>query len=92
MRIVNEFKLGHLKGTLFLYEEKYTLQLEDQFGSISYKLGKVEQLDPGELTSYFQIPTVEQSVIDAFMALHSGRDELIRILDNATDQYEEEII
>ena len=92
MRIIKEFNLGHLKATVFFYEEKYSLKLEDEFGAVTYKLGRLERIDLTDIPNLFKLPKIEKSVIDAFMAMRSGRDEMIEILDNEDDPISETII
>ena len=54
MRIIHEFNHRTLKATLFFHHEKYTLKLEDEFGSIQYKLGKLEKVVLKEIESTLQ--------------------------------------
>lgn len=92
MRIIKEFNLGYLKATLFIHEEKYSLKLEDEFGAVNYKFGRLEGINVAEIPDYFKIPKIEKSVIDAFMAMRTGRDEMIQLLSSNSDLTRESII
>lgn len=92
MRIVNQFNLGHFKCTLFHYQEKYSLKLEDEFGEIHFKLGHIDPPDSDSLPNLLQLPRMRQAIKDAFLATRTGRDQLRSLLTENTSDNEEEII
>ena len=92
MRIVHDFNLGHYKCTLFFYQEKYQLKLEDEFGEVHYKLGSLNQLSPEDLPKLLQLPVIRGALKDAFLAMRTGRDHLKGILTEEDRSEEDEII
>ena len=92
MRIVHDFNLGHYKCTLFFYQEKYQLKIEDEFGEVHYKLGTLDQLNVDDLPKLLQLPTIKKALKDAFLGMRTGRDLLKGILTGEDESDEEEII
>ena len=89
MRIVHEINLGHFKCTLFHYQEKYSLKIEDQFGEVHYKLGQVSDFPIDQLDKLLRVPNIQKSIQESFLAMRHGRDHLKSILSEEGDEDEE---
>ncbi len=91
MRITDTFNLGHLKCTLFLHESLYTLQIEDEYGAITYKLKSMEQDKLAMIKEFLPIKKIQDEIISSFRSMRMGRDSLLGLLTDEAE-LEDEII
>ena len=92
MRIVNEFNLGHVKCTLFHYNGKYNLKMEDELGEVHYKLGDINIDKPDEVNRLFDLVDLRDSVRKAFENLAKGRMQLMHLLSNQEEDFTTQIV
>jgi len=91
MRITDTFNLGHLKCTVFAHESQYTLQIEDEYGSISYKLKSLGPEKISMVKDYLPLNKIKDEVIASFRSMRKGRDTLLDLLSESP-QLEDDII
>lgn len=91
MRIADTFNLGHLKCTMFVHDAQYTLQIEDEYGAISYKLKSLEAEQLSLVKEYLPLKKIQSEVVSSFRSMRKGRDSLLDLL-GPDGQEEEEII
>jgi|GEM_PF-4259415 len=92
MRIIQEFNQGPIKCTLMLYNERYTLKLEDQYGEVNYKLGNIKTSELQNIPRLLDTPIIKNAVVQAFRSMRTGRDELVHTLTDEVDDLFEEIL
>ena len=80
MRIIHTYSLGTLKCTLMIYQSRYTLKIEDEYGAIDYKLKEVDELDIAQLEGLTRSKHCLSAIHQAFIALREGRDPLLAAL------------
>jgi len=80
MRITDTYNLGHLKCTLFVHDAQYTLQIEDEYGAISYKLKDLSADKTLEIKDLLSLHKVKDEIISGFRAMRKGRDTLLDLL------------
>ncbi len=92
MRVIKEFNLGHLKCSLFVNQERHTLKIEDEFGEVSYKLGRLDVDPTQDIDSYIELPEVKNSIIEAFRSMRKGRDKVLSLMTKPIEESFDEII
>ena len=76
---------------MFVHESLYTLQIEDEYGAISYKLKSLDPYKTSLIKEYLPINKIKNEVIASFRSMRAGRDSLLGLLSEDIE-FEEEII
>ncbi|MEL6122463.1 MAG: hypothetical protein AAFR14_01975 [Bacteroidota bacterium] len=69
MRVIREWNHDRFKCTLFKHEMRYTLQIEDERLSVSYKMGDVDLSDLSAVQRSLRVPELNEELQRAFGAL-----------------------
>ena len=92
MRITNEFNIGQYKCTLFLYENKYTLQVEDSNYLVQFKLGDIEAQEAGKIEAMMSESKMRYHIEKTFGAVHDNKIVLDSLLHQGGEDSFPEII
>ena len=74
------------------HNEKYTLKMEDDSGEVNYKIGNPDAFDIESLPALLAIPDINNNVAQAFISMRKGRDHLVSLLDDSTEEIYDDII
>lgn len=85
MRIVREFNLGHVKCTLFHYNGKYSLKMEDELGEVLFKLGDIDIDEDVEIKDLLEIKDVKHHIRRAFENMGAARSLLIEMISEPNE-------
>lgn len=93
MRIVKEWSVADKKYTLFQYNLKYTLKIEDHLVEQTFKLGDSTELEINRLTDLVGSDHWQKIIMNNFKVLHKSHQELFAdLLAEDIDDNEFDII
>ena len=92
MRIVREFNLGHVKCTMFHYNGKYTLKMEDELGEVHYKLGDIEIDEEVDIKDLLEIKDLRNHIRQSFENMGAARSILIEMIQETDEDQFDPII
>lgn len=73
MRITKEFNISQYKCTLFLYESKYTLQVEDSNYLVQFKLGDMDSSKINTIEDIMSGTKMRYHIEKTFGSLHDNK-------------------
>lgn len=90
MRIVNEWSKLNKKYTLFHYNMKYTLKIEDHLTEQSYKLGDIPNFDIDRLKEALDSDDLKYLIRQNFNNIHITHQNIISFIikDAEFDDFE----
>ena len=92
MRIIKEFNLGHVKSTLFHYNGKYSLKMEDELGEVHFKLGDIDFDEDVEIKDLLEITDLKSHIRRSFENMGAARAILLDLMQEPSEDHFDEII